>query len=332
MREFPDRFTRIGKLPRWIQDTTASRCSSGHTCTQKMCNHTTSQGQGAPGKNGGPRSNHLHRPAHQLGIMDYLHPKGTQWASLMPRSTWPQQSNPPWPPQDAYCRRSHTWICKFMLLHQAWCTSWILVNSPWQRIKPLNYLQQPLWEVPFPASSLWSGLFTGHLPEEDGPAPWRVPWMYGNNWWHHHTWLYWGGTWCPSVECHVGSPQIWSCVHSTEDTCKGPSHKLLWLPIQCQWCPPRSREGWCCACSPSTHKCYWTPRVPQHGDISQPLCPWPVHSDCSSVRTPEKRCWLHLEHQLWGCFSASQASHCQWPPSDTVTHHCLWPYKLMPHR
>ena len=46
----------------------------------------------------------------------------------------------------------------------------------------------------------------------------------------------------------------------------------------------------------------------QHGDIPQPLCPWPVHSDCSSARTPEKRCRLHLECQLQGCFSGSQAS------------------------
>ena len=68
----------------------------------------------------------------------------------------------------------------------------------------------------------------------------------------------------------------------------------------------------CCACSPSTQECHWTPRVPQHGDIPQPLCPWPVHSDCPSVRTPEKRCWLHLECQLWGHFWASQASCHQW--------------------
>ena len=270
-----------------------------------------SQGQGTPGKNGGPGSNHLHRPAHRLGIINYLHTKGKQWASLMSRCMWPQQSKLPWSPQDAYCRRSCTQICKFTLLHQAWCTSWILVNSPWWRIKPPNYLQQPLCEVLLPASSLWSGLFTRHLPEEDGLVPQRVSWMYQNCQWHHCTWSYWGRTWGLSAEPHAGSPQIWSCVQPTEDTCKGPSHKLLWLPIWCQWCPPRPREGWCCACSPSTHKCHWTPRVPWHGDISQPLHLWPVHSDHPSARTPEKRCQLHLESQLWGCFSASQASHHQ---------------------
>ena len=271
-----------------------------------------SQGQGAPGKNGSPGSNHPCRASHRLGIMDYLCTKGKQWASLMSRSAWPQQSNPPQSPQDAYCRRSCTRIYKFMLLHQAWHTSWILVNSPWWKTKPINYLQQPLWEVLLPVSSLQHGLFTRHLPEEDGPVPQRVPWMYWNCQWHHCTWLYWGRTWHLSAEPHVGSLQVWSCLQSTENACKGHSYKLFWLPIWCQWCPPGPREGWCCACSPSTNKCHWTSRVPWHGEIPQPLCPWPVHSDCSSARTPEKRCGLHLECQLWCHFSVSQASHCQW--------------------
>ena len=178
---------------------TTSRCSSGHTHTQKMSSCIMSQGQGAPGEDGSPGSNHPHRPAHRLGIINYLHTEGKWWALPMSRSAWPQQSNLQQSPQDAYCRRSCTWICKFALLHQAQCTLWILVCSPWWRIKPPNDLQQPLWEVPFPASSLWSGLLTGHLPEEDGPVPQRVPWMYWNHQWHHCTQSHWGRTWCPSV-------------------------------------------------------------------------------------------------------------------------------------
>ena len=166
---------------------------------QKMSDCIMSQGQGVPGKNGSPGSNHPCRPAHRLGIINYLSTKGKWWTSLMSRSMWPQHKNPLQSPQDTYCRRSGTWIHKFALLHEAWCTSWILVNSPWWRIKPLNYLQQPLWEIPFPASSFWSGLRTGHLPEEDGPVPWRVPWMYQNHQWHHCTWLHWGRIWCLSA-------------------------------------------------------------------------------------------------------------------------------------
>ena len=209
------------------------RCPSGHTCTQKMSNCITPQGQGAPGKNGSPGSNHQCRPAHRLGIINHLRTKGKQWASPMSRSTWPQQSNLLWPSQDAYYRRSGTWIHKFTLLHQAWCMPWILVHSPWWRIKPFTYLQQPLWEVPFPASSLWPGLLTGHLSEEDGPVPWRVPWMYWNCRWHHCTWLHWGRTWCLSVQSRASSLQVWSCVQPAENACKGSSHKLLWLPIWC---------------------------------------------------------------------------------------------------
>ena len=164
-----------------------------------MSDHITSQGQRAPGKNGSPGSNYPCRPAHRLGIINCLCTKG-KWLTLpMSRSAWPQQSNLPWSPQDAYCRRSHTWICKFTLLCQAQLTPWILVHSPWWRIKPLNYLQQPLSEVTFAASCLWSGLLTGHLPEEDGPVPQRVPWMYWNHQWHHHTWSQRGRTWCPSA-------------------------------------------------------------------------------------------------------------------------------------
>ena len=55
---------------------TASRCSSGHTHTQNMPDCITSQGQGAPGKNGSPGSNHPHRPAHRLDIINYLCTKG----------------------------------------------------------------------------------------------------------------------------------------------------------------------------------------------------------------------------------------------------------------
>ena len=55
---------------------TMQRCSSGHTCTQKMPNHIMPQGQGSPGKNGSPGSSHPCRPAHRLGIVNYLCTKG----------------------------------------------------------------------------------------------------------------------------------------------------------------------------------------------------------------------------------------------------------------
>ena len=305
---------------------TASRCSSSHSHTQKMPDCIMSQGQGAPGKNGGPGSNHQHRPAHRLGIIDYLCTKGKQWALLMSRSVWPQQSNLLQSSQDAaVVEVAHEFVnSRYFTKPDAHHGYWSIVldeessllttfNSPFGRYCFLH--------LPF-------GLVCSQdiFQKKMDQYPQRVPWMYQNHQWHHPTWLYWGRTWCLSAEPHTGSQQVWSCVQSTENACKGPRHKLLWLPIRCQWCPPGPREGWCCTCSPSTHKCHWTPRVPPHGDIPQPLHPWPVHSDCSSVRTPEKRCQLHLEWQLRGHFSVGQAS-CHQQDNPQV----LWPITACDH-
>ena len=76
MREFPDRFTGIGKFPGEYK---ICLCPDAHLVihhTQKMANHITAQDQGAPGKNGSPGSNHPCRPAHRLSIINYLHTKG----------------------------------------------------------------------------------------------------------------------------------------------------------------------------------------------------------------------------------------------------------------
>ena len=190
---------------------------------------------------------------------------------------------------------------KFTLLHQAQHTSWILVHSPFGRY---CFLCLPFGLV------CSQDIFQRKMDQflEECPGCIRITDdinVHGCTEAEHDAHLHN----LMQVACKYGPH---SCVQSTANACKGPSHKLLWLPIWCQWCQPRPREGWCCTCSPSTHECHWTPRVPWHGDIPQPLHPWPVHSDCSSARTPEKRCWLHLKCQLWGCFWVSQTSHHQW--------------------
>ena len=185
MREFPDRFTRIGKFP---GDYKIQLCPDAHLVihTPRKCLIALH-----------PKVKEHLAKMEALGVITHID-QPTDWVSSI---TYIQKANcelhlcldpgdlnraiSPWLPQDTYCRRSRTQIWKFTLLHQARCTSWILLNSPWWRIKSLNHLQQPLWEVWLPASSLWSGLLTRHLPEEDGPVPQRVPWMYWNWWWHH---------------------------------------------------------------------------------------------------------------------------------------------------
>ena len=81
MREFPDRFTGIGKFPGEYK---ICLCPDAHPVIHtptKMSNCIMSQGQGAPGKNGSPGSNHPCRPAHRLGIINHLHIKG-KWQTL----------------------------------------------------------------------------------------------------------------------------------------------------------------------------------------------------------------------------------------------------------
>ena len=47
--------------------------------------------------------------------------------------------------------------------------------------------------------------------------------MYWNHQWHHCTCLYWGGTWCPSVEPHAGSPQVWILFNPQKTHIKAPA-------------------------------------------------------------------------------------------------------------
>ena len=64
MREFPNRFTGIGKFPGEYK---IQLCPDVHPVIhppRKKSNCIMSQGQGPPGKNGSPGSNHLCRPAY----------------------------------------------------------------------------------------------------------------------------------------------------------------------------------------------------------------------------------------------------------------------------
>ena len=248
----------------------------------------------------------------------------------MSRSVWPQQSNPPQSPQDAYCR-SHTWICKFALLHQARCTSWywsIVLDEESSLLTTFNSPFGGTASCAFPL--VWSAHRT--YPEEDGPVPQRVPWIYQNCWWHHRTWLHWGRTWCPSAEPHADSPQVQSCVQSTENACKAPAITSLaayMMPIVYTQIQRRLM-----LCMLSQH--------PQMSLNSKSSLSWwhtsaPLSMDCPL--------WLPLCKTSWEkmltspgmpamrlLFSESSKPLSVTPPSVTLTHHWLWPYKSMPHR
>ena len=105
------------QIPQWVQDLTPSWCTSRDTCPKEMSYCLMSKGQGAPWQDGMPRHDHLCRWTNGLGILYHLCPEGKWQAMSVPGSPWPQWGNPPWPPQDAHCGGSCSWVCTLLLLH-----------------------------------------------------------------------------------------------------------------------------------------------------------------------------------------------------------------------
>ena len=72
-------------------------------------------------------------------------------------------------------------------------------------------------------------------------------------------------------------------VFHPKNTCEGSSCQFLWLPIQCQWCPPGPRKGQCHTCLTSDKKItklqeflglvmYLSPFIPGLSTLTAPLC------------------------------------------------------------
>ena len=222
MKKFPDQFTEIGRFPGKYTIQLHHKCSSDDTHPQEMPQCLASKGQGTPWQDGMLRSDHPCRQTHGLGVLNHLCPEGKWQATPVFGSLWPQQGQLPWSPQDAHCGGSHPQVHALLLLHQAGCPSWILVNHSWSGLQPSHNLQQSLQQIPFPASSLWPCLLSRHLPEEDGPDPRGVARMHWDHRWHHCPWLHLSRTWCPSTEPHVGCLQIWVSVQPTKTYVKAP--------------------------------------------------------------------------------------------------------------
>ena len=203
------------QIPQQIQDPSPSWCTSHDTCPQEMPHCLMSKGQGAPQQDGMPRHDHPCRWTNRLGILHYLHPEGKWQAMSVPGSPWPQWGHLPWSSQDTHHGGSHPWVGTLLLLHQVRYPPWILVNCPQPGLQLAYNFQQPFWKILFPVTSLWPGLFPRHLPEKDGSDPQRVPRMYQNHRWHHHTRLHQGRTWCLPTRSYAYCPQIWLGVQPT---------------------------------------------------------------------------------------------------------------------
>ena len=334
IKEFPDQFMGIGRFPGKYKIWLLTWYPSHDTCPQEMSHCLASKGQGKPWQDGMPGSDHPHRWADRLGILHYLCSEGKWWAMPAFGSPWPQWGHLLRSSQDAHCGGSCSWVCALLLLHQVGCPPWILVSHPRPGLQPAYNIQQSLWKIPFPVTSLWPHLFPRHLPEEDGLDPQGVPRMYWNCRRYHHPQPHWGRTWCLPVKPHVDHLQIWLGVQSTENTFEGSSCQLLLqLPLRCWWCPPRPRKGWCSTHLASADKHHWTRRVlrpKSHTSVlSSLVCPpWlPLCTSCS--RRTQTSSGTAPTMPL---FSRSKKLMSVTPPSGISTLHFLWQCKSMPHR
>ena len=172
-------------------------------------------------------------------------------------------------------------------------------NSPFRRY---HFLQLPF------------GLVCSQdiFQKKDGSDPQRMPRMYQNCRQHHCTWLHWGRTWCLPTRSHANCPQIQLGVQPTEDTHEGPIHQFLWMPIWCQWCPPRPWKGWCCTHLTSTHQHHWASRNLRSSHIPKSLLSWSVYLDHPSMRAAQEGHRFQLELHIWHHFWVDQGSCCQW--------------------
>ena len=181
MREFPDRFTRIGKLPGEYK---IQLCPDAHpvihaprkcliTLHPKVKEHLTKmEALGV--------ITHVDQPTDWVSSITYIQKaNGELHLCLDPcdlcRAICHNHHKTPTVEEVAHEFANSCYITKLNACHGYWS---IVLD---EESSLFNYLQQPLWEVLFPASSLWPGLLTRHLPEEDGQVPQRVPWMYGNH-------------------------------------------------------------------------------------------------------------------------------------------------------
>ena len=300
------------QIPWWIQDLTPSWCTSCDTCPQEMPHCLTSKGQGAPWQDGMPRHDHLCRWTNGLGILHYLHPEGKWWATSVPGSLWPQWGHLPWSSQDTHHGRK-----LLMSLHTlASSLSWMLTMDT----GPSSSTRTP--------ACLWlSTVLSEDTVSCNFPLAWSVPTTSSRKKWIRSlknakdvselqtTSPYMAilrQNMMPTYEILCISPANMTGVQPTKDTHEGPSCQFLWLPLWCQWCPPRPRKSQCCTCLTGTHKCHQTSRVLRSSHIPKSLHPWSVHLDHLSLRSAQEGHRLHMEPHLQHCFWVDQGSCHQW--------------------
>ena len=168
---------------------------------------------------------------------------------------------------------------------------------------------------------------------KDGPDPRRVPRMYQNHRWHHHTWPHWGRTWHPPMrslmqiahkydlvfnpqKTHVKAQAInfFGCLYNANGVHLDPGKvdAVHALPAPTNVTELQEFLGLVT---------YLSPFIPGLSTLTAPL--WELLKKDTNFS--------------WNCtyntiLSGSRKPSSVTSPSGTSTHHYLWQSKLMPHR
>ena len=302
---------------------TMSRCPPGHTRTQKMLNCITSQGQGTPGKNGSPGSNHpCNQPTDWVSSITYVQKANSKLCLCLDlcdlnRAICHDHHKTPTVEEVAHEFANLHYFTKHDAHHGYWSTvldaeSSLLTtfNSPFGRY---HFLCLPSGLVC--SQDIFQKKMDQFLKEclgcigiaDDITVHGRTEAEHDA---HLHNLMQvahnYGVVFNPQ-KMHVKAPAInfFGCLYDANGVHLDPEKVDV---VHALPAPTNVTE---------------LPRVPWHGDISQPIHLWPVHPDCLSTRTPKKDTDFTWNASYESAFEQVK----QAVISDTtlryLTHHCL---------
>ena len=247
-------------------------------------------------------------------------------------SLWPQWGHLPRSSQDAHCGGSHSQVCALSLLHQVGCPPWILVNCPRPGVKPAYDIQQSLWKIPFPATYLGlvcsQDIFQkkmdqileecqecigiadditihGHTEAEHDTNLWNLMWIA-----HKYNLVF------NPQKTHVKAQAInfFGCFYDANGVHLdlGKVDAIHALPVPTNVTKLQEFLGLVT---------YLSPFIPGLSTLTAPCMSCSRRTQTSTGAAP-----------MMPLFSMQKKLSSTTPPSDILTLHFLWQYKVMPHR
>ena len=138
-----------------------------------MSDHIMSQGQGAPGKNGSPGSNHSHvdQPTDWVSSITYIQKANDEFCLCLDlcdlnRAIHHDHHKMPTVEEVTHKFANSCITSPSLITHHGY---WSIVLD--EESSLLTTFNSPFGRYRFLHLPFWSSLLTGHLPEEDGPIP-----------------------------------------------------------------------------------------------------------------------------------------------------------------